>query len=531
MEQENLSPLQIVSESDHYNARKKADEVTKQFDQEQINHLRKKAKNDLFFLCYGILGYDQLSKNLHGDLCKWMVGSDTKQYREILLPRSHYKSTIGTISDTIRIILPDDSGNSSYPRNIGTNARILITHETSESASRFLVSITNHFLVNPLILALFPECIPNRAKHRINLKELELPRSAIWNEPTVDTMGVGAKKQGAHYNYIKADDIYGVDARDSEAAHRTTIDWVDNLQSYLTTPDTDKIDFIGTRYKFDDVYNHIQKTYDDQLYKYVRSCEEIDEKGIRYLIFPEKFTPKSVEILKKNRKVWNAQYANNPSEGGTQFQEEWLRYYKWKSAREIIVTETGQADEVIHIDELDKIILVDPAVNGLAGFIVTGSDHKGRNFILDAQKSNWKPPELVNLIFASVVKWNPRLVGIEDVLFSTLFQHWIGREMSLRNLKFKIEPIRPKGKSKEQRVLGLANYFSSGQIYFNNAQTELIEEFKEFGATTNYHMLDALAYGPSLWRVPLHKGRIASYQSAEEAIWASRDAETGYGAI
>lgn len=524
-------PTQIASEEDTYKAQKSADLYLKGLSTDQVAHLRIKAKSDLFFLAYGILGYDRLSTNLHGDLCKWMVKTDGCQYREILLPRSHYKSTISTISDTIRIILPDDSGNSPYPRNLGTNVRVLVCHETNISASRFLVSITNHFLLNSVLLALFPECLPNRNKQRVNLNELEIPREAVWNEPTVDTMGVGAKKQGAHYNFIKPDDLYGVEARDSEAAHRGTIEWIDNLQAYLTTPKTDHIDFVGTRYKFDDAYAHIHRMYGPQLHKYIRSCEEIDESGKRYLIFPEEFTPESVEILKKNRKVWNSQYANNPAEGGTQFQEEWIRYYKWASQREILVTNLDKSIDRIAIDELDKCILIDPALVGLTGFIVTGSDSKGRVFILDAQKNNWKPPDLVNFLFSSVIKWNPRLVGIEEVLFSQLFQHWMSREMSARNLKFKIEALKTHQKSKESRVLGLSNYFSAGQIYFLEGQTELLQEFREFGASSNYHMLDALAYGPRVWRTPIAKGRIESYKSAEQMIWDSMDQETGYSVI
>lgn len=504
-------------------ARKVGDAKYKNFSDEQIKLIRSKAKNDLFFLAYGLLGYDRLSKVFHGHLCEWLGKTNKEQYREILLPRSHYKSTIVTISDSIQIALPDDLQTSPYPRNLGPNVRLLIAHETSDAASRFLGSIIQHFTANPALLFFFPECIPQKGM-RLNKNELELPRSSIWSEPTFDTIGVGGKAQGRHYNYVKPDDIYGAAARDSKAERETTISWVDNLQSLLITPRTDHIDFVGTRWAFDDVYSHIHTMYGGRLKKYIRSCEEFNpETQKKEPIFPEEFDTESLAILKKNRQVWNAQYANNPSEGSAAFQSEWLRLYKWVGPRRISIDEQHK-----DTNDLDKIILIDPAMNGLAGFIVTGTDSKNRVIVLEAEKRSWTPPELIEKIFQSVIRWQPRLVAIEEVLFSGLFQHWLAREMSVRGISFKLEPVKTGGKAKEVRVHGLSNYFSAGQIYFNENQTELIEEFREFGATDNYHMLDALAYGPRFWRAANVSGNINMYREAERKFLEEADPLTGY---
>jgi predicted phage terminase large subunit-like protein len=150
-------------------------------------------------------------------------------------------------------------------------------------------------------------------------------------------------------------------------------------------------------------------------------------------------------------------------------------------------------------------------------------------YILDAKKEEWKPPELIEEIFRSVLRWQPRLVAIEEVLFSGLFQHWLQREMSVRGISFKLLPVKTGGKKKEARVLGLSNYFSAGQIYFNNSQKDLIEEFYEFGATDDYHMLDALAYGPALWRIASNRHKGNSLREAEDRLLEHRDKETGYG--
>lgn len=532
---DNLEDIILPTQEDIDSNRKKAEKEFEHFSSDEIKELRRKCKTNLFFLASGVLGYNKLSPVLHLDICKWLKATNNQQYREGLLPRSHYKSTIFTISDSIQIVLPDDFRDQPYPRNLGTNCRVLISHETSEAAARFLYSITNHFTNNPILMGLFPECIPSPRSQRINKLELELPRSQIWSEPTIDTVGVAGKSQGRHYNQIKCDDIFGAAARDSKAERDSTILWVDNLQSLLISPRTDHIDFVGTRWAHDDVYAHIHKMYGDKLIKYIRACEEYNpETKRKEPIFPEEFSPESLEILKKNRIVWNAQYANNPFEGGSSFDPSWMRFYNWagtsRNQKLVIFDGKDSADtRSIDVNELDIVILIDPAMVGKAGFIVTGTDKKMNVYILEAKKEEWKPPELVEELFKQVIRWRPRLVAIEEVLFSGLFQHWLQREMSVRGISFKLIPVKTNQKKKESRVLGLSNYFSAGQIYFNNSQKDLIEEYYEFGATEDYHLLDALAYGPEIWRAGANLKLIDNHREAERKLLESRDKLTGYG--
>lgn len=504
------------------------------FSPEQVQHLRIKAKKDLFFLCYSILGYDKLSPNLHGDFCNWHKNTEQDQYRLGLLPRSHYKTTIGTIGDTIQTVLPDDLGDSSYPRNLGTDCRLLLSHEKHESASRFLFSITQHFTGNPVLTALFPECVPNPRKHRINRYELELPRKSIWSEPTVDTMGVGGKNQGRHYNKLKCDDIYGAEARDSKAERDSTILWFDNLPSYFITPATDQLDIYGTRWAFDDIYAHALDTYNgklvhgkrpfDYMKMYVRAAIENG-----HPIFPEQFTLKSFDILKKNPIIWNAQYANNPAEGAAKFKPEWIRYYN-KQGRDLVIL-NHDGPEFISVESLDRVILIDPAVTGLSGIVVTGTDRKNRIFVLEAIKDNLKPEELLSKLFSLVIKWRPRTVVVEEVVFSALFDPLIRREMSTRNIRFRIDMHKVGKTAKEIRVDGLANYFSASQIYFHTEQSDLIEEFHQFGATDNYHLLDALSMGMQYWRAGANERLRSQYLEAESQLLNGMDRLTGYSRI
>ena len=509
-------------------ARHRGEEKLDGLTSEQIRHLRVKAKNNLFFLAYGVLGYDKLSKGLHLHLCKWLESFDDSRYRLILLPRSHYKSTITTISDSIRAALPDDLGTSVYPRSLGLDIRILIAHETDLSAQRFLSSIRNFVFQSDTLLALFPEITPERNR-KDNKTELELNRERVWSEGTFSTMGVGGRKQGSHFNIIKADDLQGEDATYSKADMEKLLRWVDNLQAFLVTPKTDRIDFIGTRWRFDDVYAHLIKVYGDQLKIYSRAVEEINPSTReKEPIFPEEFTKESLDILRKNRKIFNAQYLNNPSEGAATFQQEWKRFYSW-SGRSVCL-KSGDSEIFYNTQDMDKIIFVDPAVSGNFGYCVTGMNPHGDIFILESHKREWTQPEFINFLFSQVMKWNPRIVVIEDQLFMALYAHWLSREMSVRRIKFRIEAGKTRNKQKEARILGLSNYFAAGQVYFHQEQQDIIEEFDQFGASDNIHILDALAYGPGFWRKPPRISQISANQQAENLL-LQRDPTTGYSKI
>ena len=535
----------ILDEDSITAARKKDEEKFTQLTTESYNVLKARCKNDLFFLNTAILGHNRLSPYLHGHLSAWMERNSEWQFKEILLPRGHFKSTVCTIGDSIQIVLPDVTHSQPWPRSIGPDCRLLICHETDGQASNFLFAITGHFLSNSLLMGLFPECVPSPRKHRINRHELELPRSHIWPEPTIDTMGVGGRSQGRHYNYIKFDDLIGDKARDSEVVMSAAKEWFDNIQAFFSKFTEDHFDLIGTRWAFDDLYSHVHDRYGDQILRYIRGVEEpTGPNGEIEPIFPEEFNSKALNILRKNRKVWTAQYANNPEEGATEWDKSWKRFYHWTGYNTIAVF-NGKIETRINIRDLDICILYDPAMSGNAGIVVTGTDKSvtgnrvGRIFILEALKDEWKPPQACALMFRLVQRWQPRVVAIEEVLFSGLYKHWFEAEMKLRNVHFNIYPVPPvvggKVLSKPMRVRGLSQYFSAGAIHFasqgQDDEKGIITEFDKFGATKDYHILDALAYGPEVWMPAFSRETWNAHKRAEEQLLGNRDNETGYSEI
>lgn len=545
----------LLSDQTIGDSMREADSRRSQLSKEEFHQLRALCKRDLFFLCSTVLGNKRLSALLHGHLCTHVKQNRTERFREYLLPRGHFKSTILTIGHTIQIVLPYTNEDRAYdfdtspigwPYSLGTDCRVLIGHETAESAARFLFAITRHFTGNPLLQALFPDAIPDKRKHRINKWELELPRSAAATgnpEPTIDTLGVGAKSQGRHYNYIKLDDIFGEKARDSAAESQTTRDWFDGIQSFFSTFREDHLDLIGTRYSLDDIYEHAHDRYGDKLVKYCRRVEEqvVDAKsGLPFLsregealkvpIFPEEFTSEDLDVQRKNRKRFSAEYENDPDDGLSGFASDWKRYFYWTGHNTIAIF-TGKDRVELNVRDLDICILIDPGEK-TGGVAVTGMDWLGRVYTLVALRIEMKPPDLTELVFRNVMRWQPRTVAFEAENFASIYQYWWANEMTRRGVRFNVTPVYTKNRSKDDRIMGLSHYMTAEKFYINDTQSDLLDEWKRVGKSRNVHIFDAIAYGPEVWRFGYAPGQrdIIDTPTGEQDL-SDRDPETGYSRI
>jgi predicted phage terminase large subunit-like protein len=497
--------LSRLLDPEEYKKRRKASEdMAGKWGIEEYNKLRHLAKTDTFFLAHTVLDYTKLSTNLHGDVCKWIKDTEKERFRLLLLPRGHYKSTIYTISNSIQACLTNDDNSNVWPYCLGTDIRICLMHEVAGVASKFLAEIQNHFLANEFLMALFPECIPDIKKHTINMIQLELPRKSFWKEKTFEIMGTTGRYQGVHYNILKPDDLMGKEGKDSKIILQSTKDIIDNLQSFLTSfEDPDHIDFTGTHWSHDDIYFHIQERYEGQLALYKRAIEEKGKDGVLRSIFPEEYPSIRLEILKKNKEIFSAQYMNDPDASGGDLDITKLRYYYWRNKESFVAFDNRVEDKITFYNrELDKVLLVDPAMSGKLGMCVTGTDRRNRNFVLETIKKPFTTPNFITEVFRLVMKWQIRAVVVESVLFSELYEHIFMLEMGKRGIRFRIimVPV-PRRIDKDRRIIdSLSPYLEDGTLYVNEEQKELIQEFKRIGFTQDVHTVDALAMGPKVWK-------------------------------
>ena len=504
--------------------------------------LAERGKEDLFFFVKGILGYDRLSPDLHGELCTFLEKTRSWPRRMTLMPRSHFKTTIVTIGQSMQDVARDP------------NIRILLVASSSTNAKRFLLEIQKHFQGNKMFRWLYPEIVPPElTKARWNAEELEVPRDVMFREPTIDTIGSKGAAASRHYNIIRGDDIIAEKELQSQIEMEKTIEWASGLESLLVSPIEDRIDFVGTRWRTDDVYAWLEKFYGNnekeveigphavrkgELIQYRREAME-DGKCVFPDMFDENFFNR---MLRENPHRYAAQYANNPRAAGlTLVQPEWLRYYKLTGPENSVIAKPNESGviETVRIDSLQRILVYDPAVGesrraARTAMLVLGKHRDGTDiFVLDTRIGSYTPDRAIDLLFELDEEWNLDLLSIEDVAFQAAIKFWLRQKAELEGLP--VPPIRPykpgSQKTKDERIKGLQPLFRAGQIWYQEGFTELIEETLEYttiGRSPKRDALDAMAQLLQIFGIAANE----EHQRDIREIWrkqASRFNATGYG--
>lgn len=162
--------------------------------------------------------------------------------------------------------------------------------------------------------------------------------------------------------------------------------------------------------------------------------------------------------------------------------------------------------------------------------VVTGttSDRQYKVLVLDEVQASFTTDELLNKIFAMAQRWKVRMIAVEDVLFSVLYQHILETEMIRRGLRYRVEGVKTRQQQKEDRVRALVPYMANGRLLLGKQMDALRKMIERFPSAKDYHSLDALAHGISVWRRSAGSDLIDKRKSAMEYLRATRNPITGY---
>jgi predicted phage terminase large subunit-like protein len=128
-------------------------------------------------------------------------------------------------------------------------------------------------------------------------------------------------------------------------------------------------------------------------------------------------------------------------------------------------------------------------------------------FILDVDYGRYNPSEQIDAVFRAVKKYRPIVVGIERVAYQAALEHFLLKEMPMRNTFFRIEPLKAKGR-KDIRIESLQPRFSTGSIWFPKDAHwvgEMKEQLLTFPKGLHDDLPDALAYTEQFATVPIHR--------------------------
>ncbi len=502
-------------------------EEVRSLDTSHLDRLRRKATSSLYFMAKGVLGFVDLNRRTHLGMCRFLdrrfdpVTGKRINYRMELMPRGYLKSSISTVADPIRLGAEDPE-----------NARILIANEVFDNAKDFVSEIRGHWERNELLRLLFGHLVPERLQGpgvQWSMHGVSLVRRASWKEPTYMPIGVGGAAVSKHFTSIKGDDLIGLEAYNSPAKMRETIQWNDNIDSLMISEDASTIDWTGTRWRRRDLYRHIIQQYGDEIRVFRRKLIEQDEEGRDFITFPERISWKRVAILKKRPDLFAAQQQNDPlSEETTDFNDSDLRYYTWTSDGYLLM---GQARWPL--EALDKVLLIDPnsgspTAPDEAAITATGTTPTEDVAVLESYAGRPSPTGLVQTAVKMATRWRVRAIGVEEAGQQNTI-HYLEKELRAAGRYIPIIPLKHFNKEKEIRIRqALSPLIAENKLWLSRKQREMISQIAQFPDLELFDRIDTLGYGPQIWRTPMAIAAQERHKGVVKSIMAHRSRKTGY---
>lgn len=476
---------------------------------EIVKERRNKARRSLHYLCVRILGYEDVSAEVHEEvmqnLQKFQGGTDVTDERGlvtytptvplwhltgprntlILYPRGHLKTSIITIAHTIQWIL-------NYP-----NIRILISTATGDQCKKMLNEIKSHFQYNKQFRYYFPDYCPpaKRAADFGSQEEFTVPnRTKHYKEPSVSTCSVGKVIAGAHYEVIKNSDLVDKENVKTPGQIADVIGHFGYLNPLLerseVPPHNGWTDVEGTRYDFGDLYGRL---LDSGTYRTVVRPHLGED-----TVWPARFPVSELKRIEKEvgPYIFSCQYRNKPipPEGGLCDPKDIVFL-----PRHIV----GQILPTLRLHCTIDLHGLEPARNDndATALTVHGFDRDGRMYVIDIRHGRFTPDKVIWHIF-NIHQMYPTLVDfkIEKDAHARVLLPFLQREASKRQRFPIMVPIkRDTHVSKQQRIRGLQPWFKAGIVRFADdlaCKTDLILEIMQFpsqSAGVHDDILDTLA--------------------------------------
>ena len=471
----------------------KAKEVKKTqiFNRELSLELAKEMLSSLFYFDKYILGYSKMEEDVHLNVCNFIdgrylpAGQTPKPFKLVLMPRNCFKTSMITIGESVRQIV------------LNPDIRILIAHEVFEVAKRYISEIRGHFERNELFRETYGDFVGKQWREDYFIVS---KRKRNQKEPTVSCAGIDVVKVGQHFDLIIADDIVTQNNITTKEQMEKVIDFYKLALSLLDIGG--KLIIVGTRWHFNDLYNHILEEEKHRFNFLIQSSYNPDGS----LWFPNWLTENYLDNMKKSQGSYkfSCLYKNSPiDDESATFRKDNLKYYT-QSGKRLIPEGTGKG---YLTSECNIYLTIDPAISqtkqaDFTGMVVVAVDPDSRKFVLWAKKYKFQPKELIDEIFRLWEIFSPQEIGIEVAVFQKLLKFFLFEEMKRRRKYLPIIELKSEAKSKEMRISSLQPFFEMGEIYLKREFYDLEDEILRFPVGKHDDILDALAYQTSLWVTP-----------------------------
>jgi len=500
---------------------------TSSFADEIYETTRARGKASLYFFTTAVLGWNKVQVVPHLSLCNFIqsVEPPNKQRKVVLIPRDCYKSTVGSKSFPLWILIQD-----SFCGLPGLEHRILLSSFSAENAKKQIKSLRQQIERNELLRWLYPEIVPDVGSTTWTDSNLLFPRQGSYGEDTIEAAGVDTHIVSRHYTVQIKDDLEDLKSAESPTV-RERVKQFYRASEALFVDERSAYDLlIGTRWGIDDVYADIMLNEADSYEVQVRplhwtreelqydlkTAEERNQPSIyamdpdeyapepdkTYYFFPALFPEESCKRIRAKQGAWmySMLYLNNPQDPSlAEFRERDLRYFVYDTEGNLKIENEEGVQEIVAFDMIKKVLFWDPALTALDerkgcknGMVVAGKDRLGRIFVFEAAGEKKDPTLLLTRYIGFHQRYLPAVSAIEDVGFQRILKFPLYHKMRELGHSFSVREERPIGE-KDSRIRSLIPYTESHLVYIRRGLRDLVDEMKGFPVSIQKDLLDATA--------------------------------------
>ena len=433
----------------------------------KLREYAKKGRDDLFWLCKNVLGYDKVREKPHQDLIDFME-SATKRTKLILMPRGSFKSSVITVAYTIQQMI----------RN--PNIRILISSETQNKSIKFVSEIKAHIEGNAKFKALYGNWM-NRGNIWKSNEFVIKPRTIPKKEPTI--MAGSLERQsltGLHFDYVVLDDVVSQTNTGSDDAIEKTIDHYKLLLSILDPGGS--ITTIGTVWGAYSLYSFLNDKEGPE-YENTDYFHRASEDNEGNLLMPDILSREFLDQQKKTQGsyIYSCQYLNRADASSFAFfKEEDIQIYEEKP------------HGLVYFMACDPAISL-KASSDFTALIVVGLDFFGNWYIVECVEEKMEPSDLIKKIFELNKRHPVQCLAMENFALEKVLKIALDEEMLKRDEFIPIRSLKTNTRiSKEARIKSLQPVFEQKKVRLKKEHKSLMRQITQFPHIKFDDLIDCL---------------------------------------
>jgi hypothetical protein len=411
----------------------------------------------------------------------------------------------------------------------------LLIAETEKNTVLNGTLIDHHYQNNDLFRWIFPEIIPDGTttwNNEIKIHRRSPHVAEIRKEGTYHYRGVGQAVTGLHPARAIEDDLFGLEAQQSEAVAEATIRYHRMLGGVIGDGDN-VVD--GNRWSVADLDGWIRendKTFAVESHSAEGGCCDEHPEGIA--LFPEEWPLEKLHYqrLRMGDYDYEHQFLNRPTiAGDIVFDKAWLREFRYKASdpklppddpmnflfieHEVV---NGKVLEDIPAGVLQMRMVIDPNHAGKKGrckhaITVTGLDTDTDNlYLIDEWAASVQFSDLIGQIYKMARHWNLQECWLETVAAQKYLKFYLDERnlIESRPIRFNELPNDNRANAKDRRIEALEPVFRNGTFWHltpeqyvavDHSHGQFRKEYLSYyrGKQVDVDVLDTLGFVPQLF--------------------------------